>query len=118
MKSDNEVLATLNDDIAKAETRGDKAFFETLLAPVFAMRRANGKTASRDEFIKAVGPSAPRATELESVTLLGANRATVSCLVSMDTDQGAKRFHNLRLFVRADPASSWLLLAWANEPAG
>ena len=116
MEGDSDLLASLNDDIVQAETRGDAPFFEALLAPVFAMRRANGKTASREDFIKAVAPSAKRTTELEEVTLVGANRATVASVVTMDTDEGRKRFHNLRLFIRETPASPWLLLAWANEP--
>jgi hypothetical protein len=43
MRDDYAGLRQLNVEIGYAETRGDTAFFEDLLAPVFAMRRA-GRT--------------------------------------------------------------------------
>jgi hypothetical protein len=33
----------------------------------------------------------------------------------METTEGERRFHNVRLFVRESPQAPWKLLAWANE---
>src|SRR5687768_7219364 len=40
----NDLMRRLNEEIGKAETDGNKEFFEELLAPAFAMRRADNKT--------------------------------------------------------------------------
>lgn len=114
MTTDHEALATLNIDIAHAETRGDKPFFENLLAPAFAFRRANGTVVDRQHFVDAVGPSAIRSTAIRSVTFAGTARALVSCVVTMDVQGTPRSFDNMRLFIRADQGD-WKLLAWANE---
>jgi Domain of unknown function (DUF4440) len=112
-----EELRTLNVKIGNAETRGDKRFFEDLLAPAFAIRRAGGKRIeTREQFISAVAKSARRTTEVQSISVFIANRALVACIVTMEMPEGPTRFHNLRLFTRSSPRSQWKLLAWANEP--
>lgn len=117
MPSDRDQLARLNAEIGAAETRGDAAFFEELLAPAFAMRRADGKRIDdRERFIAAVAKSAERRTDLHSIAFFETDRAVVACTVTMATPEGDRRFHNLRLFVRQGPSSPWKLLAWANEP--
>jgi hypothetical protein len=117
MPSDYEVLRQLNIDIGKAEGRGDTAFFEMLLAPAFAMRRADGKRIDdRERFIASVAESAERLTQVHSITLFEGNRAIVACTITMETADGSKRFHNVRLFTRSSSSDLWQLLAWANEP--
>ena len=115
--SSYEELRLLNIRIGNAESRGDKRFFEELLAPAFAIRRADGRRVEdRKQFICAVAKSGRRTTKVNSMSLEG-NRAVVACVVEMETADGPKRFHNLRLFVRRSPRSAWKLLAWANEPS-
>ena len=116
MENDYEKLRALNIDVGRAETQGDKRFFATLLAHAFAMRRASGQLDDRDGFIAEVKQSGERITEIQSITLFEANRALVSCVVTMETAEGARRFHNARLFTRPLPNGDWQLLAWANEP--
>jgi hypothetical protein len=117
MSDDYELLRELNLSIGERETRGDTGFFEELLAPAFAMRRADGRRIDdRDRFIASVAESAERATDVHSITFFEANRALVVCTVTMETSEGSKRFHNLRLFTRPSPSDRWQLLAWANEP--
>jgi hypothetical protein len=111
-----EWLRSTNIEIGNAETQGNKAFFEALLAPCLAFRRATGQVVDRPAFIAGISPSAKRTTSIQSITLLENNRALVECTVTMEADGGAKRFHNVRLFVREGPSKPWKLLAWANEP--
>jgi hypothetical protein len=115
MTSERGVIADLNARIMAAETDGDREFFDSILAPAFAMRRASGAIVNREAFIEAVARSATRTTEIQTIAFHGVNRATVSCAVSMDTLEGVRRFQNLRLFVRATTDAPWLLMAWANE---
>ena len=118
MPSEYERLRRLNLDIGLAETRGDTEFFERLLAPAFAMRRANGmRVDDRASFLASLGESADRATELRSIAVFESNRALVDCTVTMSTPNGPTRFHNVRLFTRRSARDDWQLLAWANEPA-
>jgi len=116
MGRDEDELRELNLRIGTAESEGDRAFLDGVLAPVLAFRRANGALVDRAAFLDGVQPSAARETEIESVELLGHDRAVVTCAVTMTTDDGPKRFHNVRLFVRSG-GGPWQLLAWANEPA-
>jgi hypothetical protein len=110
---DEELQAT-NIEIGQRESRGDRDFFEKLLAPAFAIRRArDNKIDDRSAFLDAVKESPPRETEVESIDFFGDNRALVVCTVTMNE----QRFSNVRLFTRAAPDSPWQLLAWANEPA-
>ena len=114
MSNDDEALGILNIEIGKAESRGDKGYFEDLLAPAFAFRRASGAVVDRKQFIEAVAASVPRLTAIRSITFAGKARAVVVCVVTMEV-QGAKRdFDNLRVFVRTDDGK-WKLLGWANE---
>jgi hypothetical protein len=114
MSTDHDALGILNVDIGNAESRGDKAYFEALLAPAFAFRRAGGAVVDRKQFIDAVAASAQRSTTIRSITLLGEARAILCCVVAMDVQGVRKEFDNLRVFVRGDDGK-WKLLAWANE---
>jgi len=116
MQSDHDWLRSTNIEMGNVETKGTKEFFEGLLAPAFAIRRAGGRVEDRDTFIAAVAPSAKRTTDIGSITLFEVNRALIECIVTMETDTGEERFHNVRLFVRERPSAPWCLLAWANEP--
>jgi hypothetical protein len=114
--SDHDELVELNVEMGDAEARGDTAFFENLLAPAFAMRRAaGGRIDDRERFIGAVAPSADRATDVHSVAFFEKDRAVVTCTVTMTSAGATERFDNLRLFVREGPRGGWKLLAWANE---
>lgn len=115
MATDHEALTALNLEIGNAETRGDKAFFEALLAASLAFRRANGAVVDRQQFLDAVAPGAARTTSIRSITFAGKARAVVSCIVSMEIQGAKKDFDNLRVFVRAAD-EKWQLMAWANEP--
>jgi hypothetical protein len=115
MQEDLGVLIELNERLGIAESMGDKDFLERALAPVLAFRRANGAYVDRSAFLKDVQPSSHRETEIQSITLLGRDRALVGCIVSLEVDGQRKQFHNVRLFVRAGQGD-WQLLGWANEP--
>jgi len=108
------VLTELNFRIGAAESAGDVAFLESVLAPKLAFCRANGVCVDRNEFLQAVKPGPPRATEIEAIHLLGSKRAVVTCRVTMTTGSVTDTFHNVRLFVR-DGEGAWNLLGWANE---
>ena len=115
MQSQDE-LRNVNIEIGKAESEGNTEFLAGVIAPRLAFRRANGDCVDRDEFLKAVKSSAERRTEIESVNVLSANRAIVTCMVTMDVDSVPTRFHNVRLFIR-DKDGRWKVLGWANERA-
>jgi hypothetical protein len=107
---EDDALVQLNNDIAARETAGDRAWFENLLAPQFAMRRTNFAHTTRAEFLARVEASAERYIDLTAV---------VTCIVSMRQDDDTwAAFRNVRLFTRDAPDHAWQLLAWANEPAG
>src|SRR5690348_6606724 len=110
-------ISAMNVDMGEQEFRKNVDYFEKLLAPSFAMQRANAARTivDRTKFLTDLASSTPKArtTQVESISMLGQNRMVVTCVVTMD---GA-RFQNLRVFVR-NPQSGgpeWLLLAWANE---
>jgi hypothetical protein len=116
-----ESLESLNLEIGQKETAIDDKYFEKLLAPAFAMRRANDarEIVDRDAFLENLRRARKNAreTQIDTISLVGHERAVASCIVKM----GNKRYHNLRVFVRSpnrqrgeEPA--WLLLSWANEP--
>jgi hypothetical protein len=115
MSNDVEVLTDLNMQIGVAEAEGDKGSLDRMLAPVLAFRRANGTCVDRATFLEGVKRSPSRDTAVDSITFLGADRAVVTCVVSMIVDDTPKRFHNVRLFVRSGDRD-WKLLGWANEP--
>ena len=115
MGTDRDALEALNVEIGDAESRGDKGFFEDLLTPSFAFRRANGNIVDRQQYMDAVAASGARTTSIRSITFLGRARAAVSCVVTMEVQGSRKDFDNLRMFIRMD-GGPWKLLAWANEP--
>lgn len=105
-------LTEINERVGLAESAGDKAYLEGVLASEFAFRRADGMLVGRTAFMAAVSPSAERKTAVEHVELSG-GRAVVTCVVRMTVQGEEKAFHNLRLFVKTD--GGWKLLGWANE---
>jgi hypothetical protein len=113
MKTEIEVLEKLNVEIGTQEQEGAGGFFDDLLAPFFAMRRANGQILDRAGFLAAVAPSGPRSTDVDDVTFVGDLRALVACHVELN----GTIYHNLRLFIRSSRTERWQLLAWANEAA-
>lgn len=114
MTDDLKTLEDLNVQIRLAETRGDREWLAGVIAPKLAFQRANPQRTidDREAFLDAVKPGAAGETEVESIHLYG-NRAVVSCLVTLKTEGGDRRFHNLRLWTRS--AEGWKLLGWANE---
>jgi hypothetical protein len=113
-KREIDVLTDRNLQLGDAESAGDKDSLTSLLAPVLAFRRANGDCVDKQRFLDNVAESGPRETTIESINLVGQDRAIVTCVVSMDIGDQKKSFHNIRLFVRAQ--DDWKLLGWANEP--
>ncbi len=114
-----EQLAALNIEIGRKEAETDATYFDGLLAPAFVMRRANKERAviDRGTFLDALrqAEKKPRDTRVTSISLLGSERAIVTCVVTMDR----RDYDNLRVFVRnTNPAAGrpWLLVAWINEP--
>jgi hypothetical protein len=116
---EEDALVQLNNDIATRETAGDRAWFVNLLAPQFAMRRANFAHTTRAEFLARVEASAERSTDDIAVAHHTELTAVVTCTVSMRQDDDTwAAFRNVRLFTRDAPDHTWQLLAWANEPGG
>ena len=115
MHDDEQALRELNVNIGDAETKGDREWLATILAPRLAFQRADAQRTIDDQvaFLQKVKPAAPgeeRVTRIiEPIEVLG-NRAIVRCVVRV----GQTDFHNLRVFVRRE--GNWKLLAWANEP--
>ena len=64
MNTGHESLEALNVEIGNAESRGDKPFFEGLLAPSFAFRRVTGVVVDRKQFLDAVVQGAPDRSHL------------------------------------------------------
>jgi len=116
MADDFESLTRINKEITVAEDKGDVEALKRHLAPALAFRRASGSVVDREEFLGAVKPSGPRELTIQSIALLGRQRALVTCVVTMPVDGKPARFENARLFVRTD-AGGWQLMGWANEPA-
>jgi hypothetical protein len=115
-------VAAQNVEIGEREFRKDAKYFEALLAPAFAMQRANPERTivNRTKFLDDLREATPkpRVTQVDSISLIGRERLIVTCVVTMD----GQRYHNVRVFVPnrrprvSDTDSEWLLLAWANEP--
>jgi hypothetical protein len=114
--------AAQNVEIGEREFRKDTKYFDILLAPAFAMQRANPERTIVDrkrflDDLEKADPK-PRVTQVDSISLIGQERLIVICVVTMD----ARRYHNVRVFVRnrkprvSDADPEWLLLAWLNEP--
>ena len=110
-------LRALNIEIGEAETRGDVPFFEDLLAPAFAMRRADGKRIDdRGAFVRAVAKSAKRATEIQSVTMFEENRALVDVHRHDARCRGHETLSQCPALHSTVGEESLAALAWANEP--
>jgi hypothetical protein len=106
-------LVQLNLAIGQKEDAGDREWFDALLAPAFAMRRANGAFVGRDEFLASLQKAdTVRTTEIVGVEAIGQFRSEVRCIVSIAN----KKYDNLRLFVHDGKA--WLLVSWVNENLG
>ena len=112
MADDVSELKALNEEIGRAETRGDRGWLEGVIGPQLAFRRANGTVVDRQAFLDNVKKSDERETRVESVEVCG-ERAVVRCTVTMKTAEGSRDFHNLRLFVRQE--DGWKVIGWANE---
>jgi hypothetical protein len=111
-------LVRLNQRVPIEENAKNRLFFEDLLAPAFAFRRASGALDTREMFLLSV-PDAKgeRSCDPDSieVRVLGTRRAIVTCVVMVkNEDASVERFHNVRLFVKGSD-DRWKLLAWANE---
>ncbi len=117
MQDDIRTLEQLNIRIGVEESKGDdqsRSWLAGVIAPKLAFGRADRTTIDdREEFLKKVKPSDCRETEVESIDLHG-DCAVVSCIVTLKSTSGDKKFHNLRLFVRYE--GQWKLLGWANAP--
>ena len=116
MGEEDELIA-LNDEIGKRESAGDAPWFERLLAPQFAMRRASTVHIDRATFLAAVEPGAERHSTGIEVLHQTDRTAFVTCVVTMQqTDGTSKDFRNARIFTRPARSAPWQLLGWANEP--
>jgi hypothetical protein len=123
-----EALKERNRTINAGENAGNADILRPLLctgqvdsepaAPLLAFRRASGKCEGAKAFLEKVKSDGDRKVvgdreigDIE-VRLLGRHRAVVTCVI----ETGGKQYHNVRLFVRADPkGQDWKLLGWANE---
>lgn len=114
MLDDIKTLDDMNTQIRVAETKGDREWLSGVIAPKLAFQRANPEktVTDRDGYLDAVKPGVNGETEIESISLHG-NRAVVTCIVTLKTDSGDQRFHNVRLWIRTE--GRWKLLGWANE---
>ncbi len=109
-------LRELNMAIGDAEARGDRAFFEAVLAPAFSMVRPDGlRFDDRAAFLAALGPGPRRRTRVESVTTYD-NRAVVTSTVVKGEGTGAAAHRNIRVFSRPGHSTPWQLVGWVTEP--
>ena len=113
VKNDELVLKKLNVEITEAEDRGDRKWFESVLAGDLAFRRSNGLVVGKKQFLNDLKSRGHSKTEVESVKIYGKSRAIVTCVVTILIDGKNAQFHNIRLFVRE--GNNWKLLGWANE---
>ena len=128
MHDDLTALREINARIGTAESDGDAAWLQSILAPQLAFRRVNGQYNTRDEFLASLASGPGRHTEIVKIELYG-DRAVVSCNVTScnvtscnvtvssgqtgTSSQSVDRYRNLRLFVRE--TDGWKLLGWANQ---
>ena len=112
MANDEETLREINVRIGQAESEGDAAWLEKVIAPQLGFRRVNGAFNSRSDFLASLMRGPARETAIEKIELYG-DRAVVSCTVTVTSEQSVDRYHNLRLFVRDQ--GEWKLLGWANQ---
>lgn len=116
MSDDLSVLAEINAQIGHAEARGDRAYFEDLLAPAFAMVRPDGlRFDDRAAFLDALAPGPDRHTRVEQITVLE-NRASVVCVVAKGDGPDAPTHQNIRILTRPSPGQRWQLVAWLTQP--
>lgn len=114
-------LRALDEEIADAESRADRAFFEGLLHPRFVMIRPSGVVATRAEFLDGLTAGDRRVVSDVDVTEYPTRRAVVRCTVVKWSGSGATppadapRYDNLRLYWRTD--DGWQLVSWVNEPS-
>jgi hypothetical protein len=113
MAEDDKELRRLNEEMGVKEAEGDRAYFLKLLHTAFVFRRANGDVDDKRWFLDKLGRSDERRTDVTDVQV-HQNRAVVTAIVTLKTQGGEARFHNLRLFLK-DEGGAWRLLAWANE---
>ena len=113
---DDTGLRDLNVAIGDAEARGDRSFFERLLAPAFCMVRPDGlRFDDRASFLGALQPGPGRRTRVESVVTYD-NRAVVTCTVVKGGGADAAMHRNVRVFSRPAAAAAWQLVSWVTEP--
>ena len=117
MADDASELRRINEEIGGKEAEGDAQFFLKLLASEFAFRRASGAVVDALAFLKGIGDGKPRKSAVVEPIQVFGDRAIVECVVTLGDGNDAKRYHNLRLFVRASSSEAWQLLGWANEEA-
>jgi hypothetical protein len=119
MGTDLEELRALDMRIPDAETKGDVAFFQNLLAPAFAFRNPGRGIDDRESFLSKVAAGAVRKSELLGIDILSHQLAIVSGIVTVTiestSERSVQRLHNTRLFVRDSEENGWMLMAWANE---
>lgn len=109
-------LVGINVEIGHAEARGDREFFESLLAPVFTMVRPDGlRLDDRTRFLAALAPGPRRRTRVESVVTYD-NRAVVTSTVGKGDGPDIAFHRNIRVFSRPAPDAAWRLVAWVAEP--
>ena len=102
--------------IGDAEARGDRSFFDVLLAPAFCMVRPDGlRFDDRTGFLAALQPGPRRRTRVESVVTYD-NRALVTCTVAKGEGADAAVHRNIRIFSRPGRVSAWQLVSWVTEP--
>jgi hypothetical protein len=109
---DEQTLRELNEQMTEAENEGNRAWFDSVLAPRLAFQRADEARTidDRDAFLQKLKPGGDRRNVTIGPIDVHGDRAIVQLIVAT----GGRRFHNLRLFVRRD--GGWKLLGWANEP--
>jgi hypothetical protein len=131
MTLDVDELINLNKEMALRENAGDSDWFENILAPEIAFRRASGVIIDREAFLSALkNPSNTlRTYEQTEGVEIAENLAVFKCIISTTSpsdnnsgntgpaDDVIKKFRNIRLFVKQkfEDDSRWLLLGWANE---
>lgn len=109
-------LVEINVEIGHAEARGDHDFFESLLAPAFAMVRPDGlRFDDRSSFLAALASGPRRRTRVESV-LTYDDRAIVTSAVAKGEGEEVMVHRNIRVFSRSAPDVAWKLVAWVTEP--
>ncbi|GAA2729273.1 nuclear transport factor 2 family protein [Cellulomonas aerilata] len=115
-EGDRRSLREVNVAIGDAEARGDRAFFEALLAPAFCMVRPDGlRFDDRTTFLAALAPGPRRRTRVDSVVTYD-DRAVVTCTVAKGEGADAATHRNIRVLSRPGPATAWQLVAWVTEP--